>query len=254
MFRFLFRSADGREIPAAEWLTFWASKYPDQRYADYDDLIAKAKHFTTDDFIRIGKWKDNAWGSKWRPNVAMVAHQIWLQAAAELPGIRVSDENAGAFLADWSERKYEDRYANARVQHKRFGLSRATTLLHFLSGGVHPIFDSRVRSGVKRLTGKSVAQTVEAYLTTYVPLFQAIAAACGTTDFRTVDKALFSYGKRRPHREGPGGDLPVPAAQRQKRVAVDRAALAKLRKIMAESGKTLDEVLEEIRLGKLTME
>jgi hypothetical protein len=73
---------------------------------------------------------------KWRVNVAAVAFPIWMQAASELPKCPTESEVAH-FLNDWSERKYTDQYANG-LQEKRFGVARATTLLHFLSGGRLP--------------------------------------------------------------------------------------------------------------------
>jgi hypothetical protein len=79
---------------------------------------------------------------------------------------------------------------------KHFGLSRATTLLHFISGGRYPIFDSRVRKAMTRLLNCPVPKTGRWYLDSYRPLFSEVAALCGTEDFRMVDKALFSYGDR----------------------------------------------------------
>jgi hypothetical protein len=99
------------------------------------------------------------------------------------------------FLADWSERKYLDEYANGS-REKHFGLSRATTLLHFLSGGRYPIFDRRVRTAMTRLLNIAVPNEIPWYLDSYCPLFLEVAAMCGTTDLRAVDKALFSYGDR----------------------------------------------------------
>src|SRR5207245_10859851 len=58
----------------------------------------------------------------------------------------------------------------SRTMEKHFGLSRATTLLHFVSGGRFPIFDSRVRKAVARLLNCSVPNDVPWYLDSYCPL------------------------------------------------------------------------------------
>ena len=148
------------------------------------------------DFERIGRWKDAATAdAKWKPNVASVAFQVWLQVATALPRCPNS-AGAADFLLDWSERKYTDQFANRAVK-KRFGLSRATTLLYFLSRGRFPIFDSRVRRALIRLRGAPVPNTVSAYLSCYCPLFLDIANRCRTSDLRKVDQALLSYGERR---------------------------------------------------------
>lgn len=157
--------------------------------------MAKHKSFSAEDFEQIGKWKDGVKTErKWRPNVASVAYPIWMQAASQLPKCPERSDVA-AFLNDWSERRYADEYLNRRVE-KRFGLSRASTLLYFLSGGRFPIFDSRVRKAMTRLLDSPVPNTVRWYLDSYCPLFSAIAALCDTKDLRMVDMALFSYGAK----------------------------------------------------------
>lgn len=174
----------------------WASRYPVNDYGDYSEIIAKYRSFSASDFVLVGKWKDNAKTvNKWRTNVASVAYPIWMQASAELPKMPQSSQ-AATFLNDWAGRKYTDTYSSARVAEKTFGLSRATTLLHFISGGSFPIFDSRVRRAMTRLLGSPVPNTVRWYLDSYCPLFSEAAALCGTQDLRQVDMALFSYGAR----------------------------------------------------------
>jgi hypothetical protein len=119
-----------------------------------------------------------------------------MQAATERPACP-NDSGVADFLRDWSERRYADTFTNKAVE-KRFGLSRATTLLYFLSGGRFPIFDSRVRRAIRLLHGTGVSNTVQGYVTSYVPLFMNIAAACRTTDLRGLDRALFAYGAKLP--------------------------------------------------------
>jgi hypothetical protein len=186
---------DGSEIAPQEWLRVWAERYPSNDYAEYSELIAKHTSLSAADFEKLGRWKDAAKTERmWKPNVASVAYQIWMQAASELP--TCPEENVVAnFLNDWSERKYTDAYKGGSKE-KRFGLSRTTTLLHFLSGGRFPIFDSRVRTAMTRLRNSSVPNTIRWYLDSYCPLFLEVAALCGTEDLRMVDMALFSYGKR----------------------------------------------------------
>jgi len=195
-----FRSLDGQDISPEKWLGIWSRRYKDtvRRFADderaYRELIAKQGELSGADFERIGRWKDGAWGEgQWKTNVAMVAYEVWMQAAKETPVC--PDENRVAlFLGDWSERSYRNQYKSGVVQRKRFGLSRATTLLHFISGGRYPIFDSRVRKAVFRLLNSPVKNDILWYLDSYCQIFSSIAAACGTNDSREIDNALFCYG------------------------------------------------------------
>jgi hypothetical protein len=82
-----------------------------------------------------------------------------------------------------------------RRLERRFGLSRATTLLHFVSGGRYPIVDRRVEAAMTRL-GSPIAMTVEGYLA-FCPLFAVLASVCGVSGakgLRKLDNALFCYG------------------------------------------------------------
>jgi hypothetical protein len=196
MSRFRFRGLDGADIEPQEWLRVWAERYPSNDYAGYSELIAKHKSLSAEDFVQIGKWKDGVrTEGKWKPNVASVAYPIWMEAARELPKCPESDEAVASFLDDWSGRMYTDVFQNKSVE-KHFGLSRATTLLHFVSGGRFPIFDSRVRTAMTRLLKSSVPNTVRWYLDSYCPFFSEVTTLCGTEDLRMVDMALFSYGGR----------------------------------------------------------
>lgn len=151
MSRFRFLILDVRDGAPQEWLRVWAARYEGYDEKEYADLIAKHKALSAEDFVRIGKWKDGVTTElQWRPNVASVAYLIWMQAAQELP--KCPDESAvAAFLDDWSGRTYTDVFEKKGAVEKRFGLARATTLLHFVSGGRSPIFDSRVRTAIARL-------------------------------------------------------------------------------------------------------
>jgi hypothetical protein len=195
MSRFRFRGVDGGDIAPKEWLRIWAGRYPSKKYyaEEYDAVIRNYKSLSAADFERIGKWKDGAkTQGKWKANVASVAYEIWMQAAKETP-VCPEETQVAVFLRDWSERKYADHFTN-RTMEKQFGLSRATTLLHFVSGGRFPIFDKRVRKAIARLLNCSVPNEIPWYLDSYCPLIKEIAAVSGTEDLRTVDKALFSCG------------------------------------------------------------
>ena len=200
MNRFRFRSENGTDIAPEAWLREWAgiwtvrygSKYSTKEYVN---LVGEYKSLSALDFERIGKWKDNAnTEGKWKANVASVAYEIWMQAAKKKPACP-EESGVADFLNHWSEKTYEDHFKNRTVR-KRFGLSRATTLLHFVSGGRFPIFDSRVRRAMTRLLNSSVPSTVNGYLDSCCPFVKEIAALSGTEDLRMVDKALFSYGDR----------------------------------------------------------
>jgi hypothetical protein len=197
MLQMRFRSPDGRDILPKDWLALWSALYP-AKYdeAEYYDLISRHAVLTRTDFERIGQWKDGAQAAgKWKPNVAMVAYTIWMQAASEKPECP-GEDRVEEFLEDWSKRNYKNQYRSS-VQQKHFGLSRATTLLHFISGGRFPIFDSRVRRAVSRLVDSPAKYSIRWYLDSYCPMFSQITKRCGTKDVRAVDKALFSYGDRK---------------------------------------------------------
>ncbi|MFZ3375140.1 MAG: hypothetical protein WA183_06270 [Chthoniobacterales bacterium] len=192
--RFRFRSLDGCDITPKAWLNMWAALYPTSKYGtEHDKLIAKPEPLSAAYFVRIGKWKDAAQAeSKWKPNVAMVAYQIWMDAASKPP--RCPDESQVAdFLRDWSDRKYINDYGSCE-REMHFGLSRATTLAYFISEGRFPIFDSRVRKAMMRLLGSPVPNSVPWYVDSFRPLFREIVALAAAENGRTVDKALFSYG------------------------------------------------------------
>jgi len=46
----------------------------------------------------------------------------------------------------------------------------------------------------KLLGQPKLPNTVDAYCDQYIPLFGQLASFCETTDFRKLDKAMFSYG------------------------------------------------------------
>ena len=194
-----FCDENGAAVDPRDWLATWSPRFPDKKFDElvHDDLMSRHDNLTALDFERMGRWKDAAITERrWRPNVASVAYPIWLQAAAELPRCP-DDSDVAAFLDEWASRAYVDRFESG-PRAKTFGLSRATTLLYFLSGGRYPIFDSRVRTAI-RLLGVSIPKTVEGYLLRYRPLLDEIMKLCECDSMRAVDRALFSFGgKARP--------------------------------------------------------
>lgn len=183
-----------QEMDPKEWATLWASLYDGYDEGDYWLLINKSGALAAPDFELMGRWKDNApkESDRWKPNVATVAYDVWINAASDLP--KCPDVNDVAeFLSNWSERKFR----SGKSGLKSFGLARATTLLHFISAGRFPIFDSRVTQATGWLLGLEPPNTVESYLIC-CPLLEQISAACGASDAagrRKLDKALFAFGK-----------------------------------------------------------
>jgi hypothetical protein len=199
---FKFRYPEWRDIEPAAWVRWWAAHY-EALFGTEDNrvhklLIDKAGSLSVDDIDLVGRWKEGCLAlenGRWKPDTP-VAYEVWMHARGEMPKCP-SEELTSNFLNGWSERTFSsgiDR--NGRALRKRFGLSRATTLLHFVSGGHYPIFDSRVAEAMKRL-GSPVSKTVAGYLSSFCPLFNQIAKLCGISEpqgFRTIDNALFCYG------------------------------------------------------------
>jgi hypothetical protein len=187
-----FHSPDGRDIAPHEWLLIWGALYPARYDSEHDDLISKDGSLSSADFVRIGRWKDNAnTDRRWRPNVASVAYQIWMESSSELP-VCPDESRVADFLQGWSERKYTDRFPG-KTTEKKIGLSRASTLLYFISGGDFPIFDSRVREAVKYLLNSSAQNSARWYVESYYPLVLKLVEVCDAANVRAVEKALFSF-------------------------------------------------------------
>src|ERR1035438_10413385 len=146
MSRYTFRDPEGHEIEPSVWLNWWADRYNQwaDRYGNRDnrvyfELIAKQGKLSGEDFERIGKWKEQCWEpslGRWKTGTP-TAYDVWMQTKAELPTCPEKKDIA-AFLKEWSERRFLEghRKDGQPVKHS-FGLSRATTLLHFISGGIY---------------------------------------------------------------------------------------------------------------------
>ncbi len=198
MNEFKFRILSLTECEPKEWLEEWAAQYTGYDDNEHKKLCDEYKNPLPDYFVRIGKWKErikNAADNRWRENVASVAYVIWMQVEKEGPRCPDSNE-VKTFLECWSERPYTNQY-DSGSRNMTFGLFRASTLLHFISGGKeYPIFDSRVRTAVGRLLGRrKLTDSIPEYLEVYCPLFTRLAEFCGTQeDLRKLDKALFMFG------------------------------------------------------------
>jgi len=193
----MFKLENGHPCDALQWLNEWEPKYPSNKYDEkqYETLIGKEGILSTDDFIQIGRWKDAAQSNdKWRPNVASVAFPAWRDASVELPNHRIEEATVEAFLKKWTHYSYPDASSRNKNGKKRMGLSRATTLLHFMTGGQFPIFDSNIRRAAKSLCNRPAPNRIEWYMASYIPFFRELVTECRATA-RRVDKALHAYGR-----------------------------------------------------------
>jgi hypothetical protein len=156
--------------------------------------IAKQGRLSSKEFEWIGRWKDGAWADgRWKPNVASVAYDVWMQAAKGLPS---SPSQPREFLDKWSSREYEVRFRNGILRTMHFGPPEASTFLHFISAGRYPIFDARVRAAIEWLVNSRVGDaTVEWYQDSFCLLFSEIGAVCETEDVRRINLALVRYGQ-----------------------------------------------------------
>jgi hypothetical protein len=198
MAEFICQDDSGRKITIQQWLDLWRHNYAPKDENEYQELIKKHLSYSAEDFERIGQWKDGALKhgvvikGRWKPNLASVAYDVWMHAASVKPKNPTNADARRTFLREWAERKVTYRFGG-RTQDRRFGLSRASTLLHFLSAGQFPIFDSRVKMAAEHLTGAAVTYDLEGYKQTICPLVLEIQRLCGCT-LRDVDTALFAYG------------------------------------------------------------
>lgn len=166
----------------------------------YFELIAKRGKLLSEDFERVGRWKERCLPppdpGRWKTGTP-VGYDVWIWAKAKPPACP-DEDGIAAFLKDWSERRFLAGQRNGQPLTQAFGLARATTLLHFISGGVYPILDSTVLVALTRL-GSPVKKTIEEYSNSFCVLFSELASVCGvsgTEGLRKLDNALNTYGGR----------------------------------------------------------
>ncbi len=211
MSSFTFCYPEWAEIDASLWVNKWAEAFlsSDERRADdlaYNELIAKKGQLSGADFEQIGRWKEGCTvreGGKehgrWKPGTT-AAYDVWMEGKQNPPqqpaNGKLDDAFARTFLEEWSEKTYEV----SKKGPTRFGVARASTLLHFLSAGQFPIYDDFIWYALKRLgTPLPWKMTVDAYLKKFCPLVAALAASCGLSrsvaDLRKLDNALRCFGR-----------------------------------------------------------
>lgn len=204
---FSFRYPEWREVEPATWLSRWADRFKtwDAKHGNRDngtyfELVAKGSNLTAEDFERLGQWKEQCWEpnlGRWKSGTP-AAYDVWMQAKAELP-TRPPESALESFLSCWSHKQFlAGKRKDGQPLRQTFGLSRATTLLHVISGGDYPIMDAVVVEAMARL-GSPVRNTEEAvgYLNSFCPLFFELAARCGASGMegrRRLDNALMMYG------------------------------------------------------------
>jgi hypothetical protein len=179
-----------------------------ERQADdlvYKSLIEKGGQLSGADFEQIGRWKEGCLvkagckeNGRWKPQTT-AAYDVWMEARRNPPkrpaNGKMDDAFAEKFLKEWSEKTYDV----PKKGPTRFGVPRASTLLHFLSAGQFPIYDSLIWYALRRLgTPLPSEVTVDVYLKKFCPLSASIAVACGlcqiTDDLRKLDNALRCSG------------------------------------------------------------
>jgi hypothetical protein len=188
------------------WFKFWAGLYESTKSRQEDNrvyytLIAKGGQLQAGDFEIVGRWKEgclSVTNGRWKPNTT-AGFEVWMQVKQALPTCP-KDDSVPTFLTQWSDIEFTtgiDKNTQ-KICKQKFGLPRASTLLHFISGGRFPIFDSRVRRAIKRLGSSPPTKlTAKWYFESFCPLFKEIANLCGassTTELRLLDNALFCYG------------------------------------------------------------
>jgi hypothetical protein len=211
---FKFRYPEWVEIEPSEWVQKWAAVFllDKERKEDdcvYKSLMEKNGVLSGNDFEQIGRWKvgcllkkDGKEHGMWKPKTS-AAYDVWMQARRNPPERPTNDGTdkvfARQFLITWSEKTFEMKVKGGKEKGKRFGLSFATALLHFISVGRFPIYDDLVREALRRLGSQLPSNmTVDAYLEKFCPLFSSIAPECGLSqgidDLRKLDNALRCFG------------------------------------------------------------
>ncbi len=223
MTEFGFRSPSGEAISAAQWVAIWSAKFDSTIYPEdiYRELVATGLELSDAEFEIVGAWKEGAIRSvrlgmtfgncsvkftdKWKPGT-VAAYGVW----RSLPDCRSALEQYllrgqhRLFLDHLSQKSFMKPCKGGGVTSTKFGLSRSTFVLHILSRARFPIYDSNTQAGIHLLTQGQIVKTKTAaidgdwYLRMFCTIIHDLQGACSASDLqsqRTLDKALFCYGK-----------------------------------------------------------
>lgn len=140
---------------------------------------------------------------------AVCARSVWLSLPRKRPELEefLKRRNYRSFLSQVADKRYV-KACKGGLKYARFGLSRATYILHVFSKAQFPIYDSNTHLGICLLTHGyyndwEIQRTKSDDPGWYLERFCAIigdlqqqCAANGSAFLRDVDKALFQYGKQ----------------------------------------------------------
>lgn len=223
--KFDFRSRNGAPLSSLEWQTEWASGFDAKRYPDEvcEELAARGAALPDGDFDVLGAWKDGVirrggqrnfgkclvyFTRGWKEN-AVCARTVWLSLASKRRGLEefLDRRDYRSFLNQVADEQYL-KAGRGGLSSARFGLSRATYILHVFSKARFPIYDRNTHRGISRLTHgyyngweirKMKSDDADWYLERFCAIIGDLQQQCGALEsasFRQVDKALFQYGKQ----------------------------------------------------------
>jgi hypothetical protein len=147
---FKFRYPEWTEVKPSAWIQKWAAVFLSDKVRAKDDgvykaLMKKNGALAGDDFEQIGQWKvgclpkdDGEESKMWRPETS-AAYEVWMEAKQNPPRPAndvITEVFARQFLITWSEKTFKMKVRGGKQKAKRFGLSFATALLHFMSVAV----------------------------------------------------------------------------------------------------------------------
>jgi hypothetical protein len=224
---FAFQSRRGESVTPSEWLRSWSSEFDAVKFPEdvYQELVERGMELSDEEYNILGAWKDGAlrhgtevkfgncsvsFTGSWRSD-AVAAYTVWRNLPESRAVLKqyLGQKEYSAFLNHLAHLSYQKAGLYRNSQESTFGLSRATYILHVFSGGNFPIYDKNTHAGIYFLTqGRHGADKIvktkrkdpDWYLGTFCPIIHELQEACvavGRTPQRTVDKALFCYGKHR---------------------------------------------------------
>jgi hypothetical protein len=228
---FNFRSPSSQVVTGSHWLGTWSALFPSSKYSEnvYLELLDRGPELSDEGIEILGAWKDAAlkstslqnpsghlfgrvrvlFNGKWNPGTSC-AYSSWQQIPSRLPTLKqqLDRQEYSRFLTDLAEMQYEKTARGGHLTEARFGLSRATYVLHVFSRGNYPIYDRWTHCAMYQLTdgeyrGQRIHKSKHSqptwYLENFVPFVREVASVCNAANdqrgLRNVDKALFAYGK-----------------------------------------------------------